>query len=367
MPTPANTLNFFDTYTMIAIQEETTPKASFFRDRYFTTGAGDVFASDKVLAEYRKGDRRMAPFVSQRVGDIPLDRRGYTVHEYEPAYIAPSRVLTMDDLKKRGFGEALYANSTPAQRAARLLRDDLTDLESFIARREEWMCAQTMIHNACEMQTYVDATTTGEKLYVCFYDGEVSEHTFTVSDKWDADGGNYRFDIRAMCRMLSMRGLPATDLLLGTEVADFLLEDKHTAELLDKNSGIYFGNGLREQLTAYDGVTFLGVLNFGGHNLNVFSVDERYLDDDGKDKPILDPRDVIVTAPNCGHLMYGQISQIDYGATEPATYTARRVPKLEVDQPGDVRKLRLATRPLAAPRNYCPYVYAKDVINGSNP
>lgn len=359
---PNNTLNFFDTYLMIAIMEEVTPRASFFRDRYFTTGAGDIFAADKVLVEYRKGDRRMAPFVSRRVGDIPMDRRGYTVHEYEPAYIAPSRMLTMDDLKKRGFGEALYALSTPAERAARLIRDDLTDLENFILRREEWMCAQVMINNACEMQTYVDAVTKGEKLFVNFYDGPVSEHTFTVLNKWDGEKGNYRFDVKTMCRMLSKRGLPAADLLLGSDVADFITEDKRTAELLDKNSGIFLGNGIREQLTAYDGVTFMGVLNFGGHNLNVFSVDERYLDDDGKDKPVLGPKDVIVTAPGCGSLKYGQISQIDYGATMPTTYVSRRVPKLVVDQENDQRKLRLGTRPLAAPKNYCPYIYAKDVI-----
>lgn len=359
---PNNTLNFFDTYIMIAIMEEVTPRATFFRDRYFTTGENDIIAADKVLVEYRKGDRRMAPFVSRRVGDIPMDRRGYTVSEYEPAYIAPSRLLTMDDLRKRGFGEALYARSTPAERAARLIRDDLTDLENFIVRHEEWMCAQVMINNACEMQTYVDATTEGEKLFVNYYDGPVSEHTFTVANKWDSGTGNYRFDVRAMCRMLSKRGLPAADLLLGSDVADFISEDKRTAELLDKNSGIFLGNGIREQLTAYDGVTFMGVLSFGGHNLNVFSVDERYLDDDDVDKPMLAPKDVIVTAPNCGSLKYGQITQIDFGAIAPTTYSARRVPKLVVDQENDQRKLRSGTRPLAVPKNYCPYIYAKDVL-----
>lgn len=102
-----------------------------------------------MLTEYRKGDRKMAAFVSARAGDIPMDRIGYAIHEYQPAFIAPSRLLTLDDLTKRGFGEAIYANSTPAQRAARLQLDDLTDMDRRIVRREEWMCAQTMINNAC--------------------------------------------------------------------------------------------------------------------------------------------------------------------------------------------------------------------------
>src|SRR5699024_3632471 len=163
-------LNFFDTYMLLAITEEIVPQQTFFKDRYFPTGANDIFRSDKVLTEYRKGDRKMAAFVSARAGDIPMDRRGYAIHEYQPAFIAPSRLLTLDDLNKRGYGEAIYANSTPAERAARLQQDDLTDMDRRIIRREEWMCAQTMINNACTMQTYIDDKTEGETLYVKFFD-----------------------------------------------------------------------------------------------------------------------------------------------------------------------------------------------------
>ena len=91
-------LNFFDNYVLQAITEEIVPQASFFRDRYFPTEEGDIFAADKVLTEYQKGDRKMACFVAPRVGDIPVERRGYAIHEYQPAYIAPSRLLTIDDL-----------------------------------------------------------------------------------------------------------------------------------------------------------------------------------------------------------------------------------------------------------------------------
>ena len=42
-------LNFFDTYVLMAITEEIVPRQTFFKDRYFPTGDGDIFASDKVL------------------------------------------------------------------------------------------------------------------------------------------------------------------------------------------------------------------------------------------------------------------------------------------------------------------------------
>ena len=356
-------LNFFDTYVLMAIVEEIVPRQTFFKDRYFPTGDGDIFASDKVLTEYRKGDRKMAAFVSSRAGDIPMERRGYEIHELQPAFIAPSRLLTMDDLRKRGFGEAIYANSTPAQRAARLQRDDLADMERRIIRREEWMAVQTMINNACTMQSYIDDKTEGEKLYVQFYD-TTSDHTYTVSTKWNAaneKGKAFFGDVKNMCRKLSKRGLHAADLVIGSDVADAILGLDDVKSLLDRNSGIIIGT-IDQQLSAYDGVVYMGTLNFGGFRLNVICVDETYVDDSGEEQRYFPATSAMVTAPDCGHLMYGQITQIDYGSTDFTTYVAKRVPKFVLDQPGDKRKLRLATRPLAAPKDDCPYIYAANVV-----
>jgi hypothetical protein len=160
-------IDILSTYIMMAIIEEIVPQTTFFRDRYFPTSEADIFSSDKVLVEYKKGDRKMAAFVAPRAGDIPIDRRGYEIHEYQPAYIAPSRVLTEDDLKKRGFGKALFPGSTRAQRAAKIVLQDLTDLDNRIIRREEWMAVQTMINNECEMQEYRSSLQQNSCPYWC--------------------------------------------------------------------------------------------------------------------------------------------------------------------------------------------------------
>lgn len=356
------TLNFFDTYTLIAIEEQVAPRIGFFKDRYFPTVPADIFASDKVLTEFRAGSRKMAPFVEKRAGDIPVSRRTFEIHEYQPPYIAPSRLLTLDDLRARGFGEAIYANSTPAQRAAALLRDDLTDLDAMISNREEWMCAQTMINNGCTMQAFIDAETQGETYYVGFYDGQTSDHLYAVPSayKWDSGIGDLRGDIIAMCRMLSSRGLPATDLLLGSDAADVVLKDAALRKMMETTSNIAIGS-INEQLTKYEGVAFMGQLNFGGFRLNVFSVDETVEDDSGNIARLFPATSAMVTAPGCGHLMYGQVTQIDYGSTEFSTHTGKRIPKLCVDQLNDERKLRLACRPLAAPKRRSPYIYAANV------
>lgn len=354
-------INLFDTYALLAINEQVAPEQRFLKDRYFHTEEGDIFTTNKVMTEFRHMDRKLAAFVSPRIGDIPVDRVGFAVNEYEPARIAPSRLLTVDDLKKRGFGEALYVNATEAQRAARLIQEDMTDLRRRIDARLEWMCAQVMINNACTMQTYVDAETEGEVQYVQFYSG-TSEHTHTINTKWNASNGDVFKDVKAMCRKLSKRGLPAVDLLLGTDTADALVNIDDVRQLLNKTSGIITGQ-IEEELTRYNGVSFMGTMNFGGFRLNVFSVDESYLDENDTEQAYIPAKSAIVTAPRCGHLMFGAVTQIDFGSDIQTTHAGETVPKVTVDQENDIRKLRLESRPLAAPRTYCPYIYAANAVN----
>lgn len=130
-----------------------------------------------------------------------MDRIGYAIHEYQPAFIAPSRLLTLDDLTKRGFGEAIYANSTPAQRAARLQLDDLTDMDRRIVRREVDVRPdhdQQRLHHA-DLHRRQDR---GREA-VCQVFDDASDHTYTVSAKWNATGGDFFGDVKAMCRKLS--------------------------------------------------------------------------------------------------------------------------------------------------------------------
>ena len=150
--------------------------------------------------------------------------------------------------------------------------------------------------------------------------------------------------------------------MLGSDAADTILDMEKVQKLLDRNSGIIIGT-IDQELSRYDGVVYMGTLNFGGFKLNLISVDETYIDDSGAEQKYFPATSAMVTAPGCGHLMYGQITQIDYGSTEFASHAATRVPKFSLNQEADIRKLRLGARPLAAPHNYCPYIYAAEVVS----
>ena len=351
--------NVFDTYYMAGMVEEIAPMQTFFRDRYFPTNPStDIFNTNKVLVEYRDADRQMAPFVVRRAGDIPVARRGYEIHEMEPPYTAPSRLLTLDDLQKRGFGEALYANSTPAERARALQLQDLTDLDRRITRREEWMAVQTMINNGFSGVAYIDNDEVGEAFDLFFYDTSGSNPAlYTVATKWDTTGGDFMADVGAMAAALLDRGLPAADLVIGTDVANVILNDEKIQKLLD-NRRIELGRVA--PATRYPGVAWLGNLNFDGVDLDIFVVRETYMN--GTTPTRLFPTtSAMVTAPGCGHLMYGRIDQLEEDE-QYHSFAMRRVPKYVADRDKDTRKLRLASRPLTAPLHKAPWIYAANVV-----
>ncbi len=302
----------------------------------------------------------MAVYVADRSGPIPLERNEYDVYEFSPAKISVSRPLTIDDLRKRGFGEALYSDTSAAERAARLQLKDLTDMDLSITRREEWMCAQTMINNACTMQEYIDKKTKGNAKHIQFYDGTSSPHEYTIANKWNSAGANIIGDIKAMCGLLAKRGLNAADLVIGPDVEDAIYSDQKICDLLDRNRAVEFGS-IDEQIK-YPGVSILGTLNFRGYRLTVFVVSTTYEDENGTDTPYFPTDSAMVTFPKCGHLMYGSVDQIPYKSDNFETIADKRVPKFFCDTENDVRKLSLTARPLAAPSAFCPYIYAKSVV-----
>ena len=143
-------LDLTKTHTLLAAYEAIPKVPAFLKDRYFPTNAmTDVFNTDDVLVDYRDGSKKAAPFVVPTVGGKIIDRSAFTTDRYTPPLIAPQRTLSIDDLKKRGFGEAIFNNVAPADREALITLRDLRELDEMTTRREEIMAAETLINSKC--------------------------------------------------------------------------------------------------------------------------------------------------------------------------------------------------------------------------
>ena len=350
----------YRTLIILKAIEMMAKRKTFFRDRYFPTSKSDIFPTEEVLVEYKSGNKKMAPCVMPRKGGITIEREGYTTKRYTPPYIAPQRVLTIDALNAKGFGENLYSNTTPEQRQAEILRTDIRELGEMIDTREEFIASQAMLNNGYILKHYADQYGSGnyEEFEMRFYEGASNPALYTPTVNWSEPTADIIADLRAMILMLTSKGLPVSDLIVAPDVANVIINNEKLQKILD-NRNIQIGSIAPKELP--NGVAHIGTINVFGKMLDILSYDETYEDETGAIKQFMPAGKVILTAPKCGRGLYGAVSQIEQGDGNFHTYMAKRVPKVTVDVNSDVRTLKETSRPLFIPRSANPWVTA-DVL-----
>lgn len=229
------------------------------------------------------------------------------------------------------------------------------------------MACQVMLNNGCVMRHETDVKDVYEDVEVKFYDEATNPALFTPAAAWThstvgANGkitiGNWYEDIYQMLAGLKRRGMPATDLLVASDVGAFLLEDPWVLRMLD-NRGVEMGRIKPTELTEY--VTNLGAFNFKGRVLDILISDGGYEDEDGTDKAYIDDGSVIITAPNVGRGLYGAITQMERDE-EFHTYAGKRVPQHVADVPHQIKETKVACSPLMVPKRKNPWCVAKKVL-----
>jgi hypothetical protein len=355
-------LDIFSTHTMLMAVEQINPLHTFLRDRYFPTNpATDIFTTEDVLVEFKDGSKKLAPFVAPRKGGVTVLRQGYTLQRYTPPFIAPKRTMTADDLKKKGFGEALFSNLTPAQRQGALMMKDFEELDAMIARREEAMAAETMLTNGCIMKHICDDADEYEEKSIQFYTGDENPAQYTPDTDWDETGARIIDDIAAVAEIMASKGLAHTDLIVAPDVGSAILADSTIKELLDiKNLQI----GGIDPATLPEGCVKLGRLNCKGHIVDILQYSDTYTNDAGEDVPYITPGKAILTAPGCGRTLYGAVTQVEQSDGLFHTYGNKRVPKYFSDSKGNTRELYLTSCPLCIPNNKNAF-YVINAINES--
>ena len=347
--------NFFDTHNLLMAVEQLTPPTTFLRDRYFPTNASsDIFSTNDVLVEYKDGSKRVAPFVAPRKGGVTVLRNGYEVQRFEPPFVAPRRMLTIDDLNKRGFGEALLSQLTPEQRQRALVLKDAQELSEMITRREEAMAAEVMQTNACVMKHIADDADVADEKHINFANGDTSWQ-YTPTGAWGKDYAGALADLGAMARLLTKRGLGATELVVGADAADAILANAEIQKLLDTKN---YEAGRIDPKTLPHGATHIATLNAKGRLIDVICYDEEYTEG-SETKAYIDPKTVILTAPGAGRTLYGAVSQVEQADGQFHTYTGKRVPKYLSNAEGNTRSLTLTACPLLIPNNKNPFIVAK--------
>lgn len=360
-------MDIYSTYFMLAAVREVPLEQSFFKNRYFPTdNAMDIFGTSRVLADYKEEKQKRAPFVLPRIGSIPGTRDGFSTAELEPANIAASMPLTLDQLQNRGFGESLLSQATPAERERHFLVSDLAELSARISRSEELLAVNTILNNGTTMRHRTDRADVYEDIGVQFYDGTNNPTQFTPSAKWThsayADGkwtpGSWYDDICAMIHELTQSGRPAREIVVAQDVGDFLMEDGWILAMLD-NRRAEMGRINPTELTEF--VYQIGSFNFKGRVMPILVSDGTYVGDSGSDVAYVPDGTVIVIAPNVGRGLYGAVTQMETDG-HFHTYAGKRVPQHIFTIRPPARETQLSCRPLFVPNRSNPWRVAKNVL-----
>ena len=343
----AYNLDYTKTADLLAAYKQERPVTTFLKDRYFPDGV--TFATQEVIVEYKAGRRVLAPFVAPEINGKVMKRNGYIAKAFEPAMIQPKRTLSIDDLKRKTFGEAFYKQLTPHQREVAITVDDLKEMRGMIDLRKEEMASQVLKTNALTMKYYTNDNTLEDVKNIAFFEGN-NTALYTVTNKWNTEGADILGDLAAMAEDLRKNGLPATEVLVGRNVAKTILKDKTILELFN-NRRVEIGKW--EPHSIYPEATLLCPLNAYGNDLDVISYLGTYENDKGENVDFIDANSVIVLAPGCGVTNYGMISQIDYGQASFTDYVEKEVPLYEVKD--QTRSVILKSAPLLQPKNLSPF------------
>lgn len=347
-------INLYNTKTMLAAVKQMVRPTSFLRDRYFPTGI--MFPTEEVLVEFKDATGvKMAPVVMPRKGGISVARDGYTTSRMTPPLIAPERPLTIDDLNKKGFGENLFSNKTPAERQAEILMNDLAELSDMITAREEDMAASCIFNNGYIMHQYADkyGESEYEEYKLKFYTEVSNPATYIPGVKWNETDSDKLSDLHKMILMLTSVGNAASEVLLGTDAAEELLKDKTIKELLDLNR---YNVGQIDPVTLPQGAAKLGTLNVRGRNIDLLTYDATRIGEDGHVAPYIPTKSIAVTAPGAGATIYGCVTQVEQDDKQFHSYTGSRVPRYWGDKEG--RNIRVSARPILMPKTKNPFITA---------
>lgn len=324
------------TRTLLMALEQTYPPSTLLRDVFFPNPV--TFVTEEVDIDYKKGNRKMAPFVSAGGSGVNVARIGHATKSYKPPKMMPKRPITVENLNKRGFGEELYSTRTPAQREAELRAQDMAELIDMNTRRIEWMCAQLMTLGTFTVKGYSDDGVTYTEDTVTL--DWTQKDTLVGGDTWDNAGADAYGDMKFMSQTVSQNSgrIPtiamcsystAEYLLKNTAIKDYLLRPKENLSLMT----------IAPRIVSPEVVRF-GIIE--SLNLEIYAYNGMYLDDDGAVKQYIPNDYFIMGIPGRGKQLFGAITQMDSDEVY-RTYQGINVPKVWAEVGNDARQIRMAS------------------------
>ena len=337
-----NIFGINDTVALLQAMELTKDPATYLVDTFFPQKMPTSF-SDTVAVEYRKGKRTLAPYIVKGSKGVNIARESAQAKFYKAPLMGPRRILSLDDIESRMFGETpIYSTVKPEERAAKLQAQDLVDLRKMIANRKNKMAADILQTGETVVKGYADDGKTFVQDIIKFdWEGNL-----TPATSWDDPTADIYTDIQAAVEKIAEdTGEFPTLMLCGKNVERYLLKNQEIFNwlMIPNRQNLAMMNFAPR----YDSISSRYIGNISALGLEVRSYIETYTDDDGQVKPFIDDDTVIIANPGKGKQLSGRISLIDDVGVK--SYVAEYVPFYATDKNAQQMSLTLFSRSLLVP------------------
>ena len=337
-----NIFGINDTITLLTATEQIKDPATYLVDTFFPNKMPTSF-TDSVAIEYRKGKRLLAPYIIKGSKGVNINRGTAQAKFYSAPLMGPRRVLSIQDIESRMFGETpIFSSVKPEERAAMLQAQDLIDLKKMVANRKNKMAADILQTGKTLVKGFADDGQTFTQDEISFdWSGNLS-----VATSWDNPTANIYNDIQAAIEKIAEdTGEYPSVMICGRNVESYLRKNEEIFEWLMIPN--------RQNLTMasfaprYDSDNSRYIGNISSLGLEVRSYIETYTDDDGEVKPFIDPDTVIIAIPGRGKQLSMRITLME--STGPKSYVTEYVPHYVVDENAQQMSLALYSRQVLVP------------------
>lgn len=333
---------FKDTYTMMQAMDRMKQPASFLVDTFFPVVPATAVTT-KIGVEYRKGARRLAPFIISGSGGVNIAREQSKLDFYEPPMMGPRRILSPEDISSRAFGENVVSSQTPAQRATQILAKDLVDLQSMIMNRKNKMAADILTGGQCEIKGYA-ADGNIVKTDTVKFDDWTQKLTPTV--KWDQANADIYGDIAEMSACIQENaGMVPTVAICGRNIMNYILGNDAIMKYMN------ISNNANLSLLSFQPRIIAPQVMFMGRimslNLELYSYTETYTDEEGAVQSFIGDNDVIIGIPGRGKQLHGAVTLVE-GRTFQ-TYSGNYVPAYHANEDDNTVSLAMYSRCVLVP------------------
>ena len=332
----------YSTRTLLEAFEAGPVVSTFLRDTFFK--GREYPPTSTVEFDFRRGRRKMAPFVAPLVGGKVMERQGFETRFFKAPRIAPVRALRTPDLEPRLLGETIYSGRTESDRAAELMAEDTEFLDDAITRREEWMCREVLINGKLTVTAENGYTQVINYLEYGIPAANTSNH-WPITTKWDQAQSDPLKDLQeARLNVIKVSGVAPNVALFGTNAANVFVRNASVQTLLDNRR---YELGLIEPVIQSDSVVRFARVP----GLECYSYAEYFEDDAGQLFPMLPPDLVMLLSTNVQNkIVYGAFTQLEDAKNKRwATYQAARIPFVYGDEEGGALYYRLTSCPLPMP------------------